>query len=115
MRRPRPSVQAGGNDRVAVQGSGCSGYVTNDSPSAAVTWSGSGALSIYAVSSADATIVVADPDGRWHCSDDASRDNSNPAITFAQGKSGTYLVWVGVIDPGTASATLKAKAGQPAW
>lgn len=109
------SVTAGGSNRVAVQGSGCSGFITNDTPSAAVTWSGSGALSIYATSSGDATIVVADPDGRWHCSDDASLDNSNPAVTFAQGKSGRYLVWVGLISAGTGDATLKAKAGQPAW
>ncbi|MEL6614113.1 MAG: peptidase S1 [Bacteroidota bacterium] len=109
------SVTAGGRDRVAVQGSGCSGFITNGTPTAAVTWSGSGALSIYATASGDATLVVADPDGRWHCSDDASLDNSNPAVTFAQGKSGRYLVWVGMIGAGTESATLKAKAGQPAW
>ena len=108
-------VQAGGNDRVAVQGSGCSGFITNATPTAAVTWSGSGALSIYATSAGDATIVISDPDGRWHCSDDADRSNDNPAITFAQGKAGKYLVWVGMIDAGKASATLKAKSGQPAW
>ena len=109
------TVQAGGNDRVAVQGSGCSGYITNATPSASVTWSGSGALSIYATSGGDATIVISDPDGRWHCSDDADRSNANPAVTFASAKSGKYLVWVGMIDAGTASATLKANAGQPAW
>ena len=107
------AVQAGGNDRVAVQGSGCSGFVSNDAPVAAVAWSGSGALSIYAVSGTDTTLLVADPSGRWHCSDDAN--DSNPGVTIAQAKSGTYLVWVGSFEPGTASATLKAKAGQPAW
>ena len=109
------SIQAGGSDRVAVQGSGCSGFITNATPSAAISWSGSGALSIYATSGGDATIVISDPDGRWHCSDDADRNNANPAVTFAQAKSGRYLVWVGMIDAGTASATLSAKAGQPAW
>ncbi|HIG73814.1 MAG TPA: peptidase S1 [Bacteroidetes bacterium] len=107
------SIQAGGNDRVAVQGSGCSGYITNTAPNGAVMWSGSGALSIYAVSGEDATIVVSDPDGRFHCSDDAN--GSNPAVTIAQAKSGRYLVWVGLWEPGTAGATLKAKGGQPAW
>ena len=107
------TVQAGGNERVAVQGSGCSGYIANNSPAGAVTWNGSGALSIYAVSGTDTTILVSDPDGRWHCSDDAN--GSNPGVTIAQAKSGQYLVWVGSFEPGTASATLKAKGGQPAW
>ena len=105
-------IQAGGNDRVSVQGSGCSGYIAA-APSGAVTWSGSGALSIYATSGTDTTILVSDPDGRWHCSDDAN--GSNPAVTIAQAKSGRYLVWVGSFEPGTAGATLKATAGQPAW
>lgn len=107
------SIQAGGNDRVSVQGSGCSGYITDATPSGAVAWSGSGALSIYATSGTDTTILVSDPDGRWHCSDDAN--GSNPGVTIAQAKSGRYLVWVGSFEPGNASATLKATAGQPAW
>lgn len=107
------SIQAGGNDRVAVQGSGCSGYITNATPNGAVAWSGSGALSIYAVSGSDTTLIVSDPDGRFHCSDDAN--GSNPAVTIAQAKSGRYLVWVGSFEPGAASATLKAKGGQPTW
>ena len=107
------AVQAGGNDRVAVQGSGCSGYITNASPAGAVAWSGGGALSIYATSGTDTTILVSDPDGRWHCSDDAN--GSNPGVTIAQAKGGRYLVWVGSFEPGTANATLKAKGGQPVW
>ena len=107
------TVRAGGSDRVAVQGSGCSGFIANDSPVAAVTWSGSGALSIYATSGTDTTLLVADPAGRWHCSDDAN--GSNPGVTIAQARTGRYLVWVGTFEPGTASATLKAKGGQPDW
>ncbi|MEM1054737.1 MAG: peptidase S1 [Bacteroidota bacterium] len=107
------TVQAGGPDRVAVQGSGCSGYIANSSPAGAITWSGSGALSIYATSGTDTTILVLDPNGRWHCSDDAN--GSNPAVTIAQAKSGRYLAWVGSFEPGTASASLKAKGGQPVW
>ncbi|MEM6327308.1 MAG: peptidase S1 [Bacteroidota bacterium] len=106
-------IEAGGTARVSVQGSGCSGYITEATPSGAVAWSGSGALSIYAVSGSDTTILVSDPDGRWHCSDDAN--GSNPAVTIAQAKRGRYLVWVGAFEPGTTSATLKATAGQPAW
>jgi len=108
------SVQAGGADRNAVAGSGCSGFIANDSPSAAITVEGDGPLSIYAVSGTDTTMLVSDPAGRWHCSDDAN--GSNPAVTFAQAAAGTYMVWVGTFSPDArAAATLSAVRGQPAW
>ena len=107
------AVQAGGDDRNAVPGSGCSGYITNGAATAAVQWTGSGPLSVYATSSTDATLLVADPDGRWHCSDDAN--GSDPAVTIAQPKAGTYLVWVGTFEPGTTGATLHARQGAPVW
>ena len=108
------SVQAGGSDRNAVPGSGCSGYIANASPSASVTVEGDGALSIYAVSGTDTTLLVSDPAGRWHCSDDAN--GSNPAVTFARAAAGTYVVWVGTFSPDArATATLSAVRGQPAW
>jgi len=108
------AVQAGGADRNAVPGSGCSGYIDNAQPDAAVTVTGDGPLSIYAVSAADATILVQDPAGRWHCSDDAN--GSNPAVTFAAAAPGRYMVWVGTFGPNAlAPATLSAVRGQPAW
>ena len=108
------SVQAGGADRNAVPGSGCSGFIDNASPTASVTVEGDGPLSIYAVSGTDTTLLVADPAGRWHCSDDAN--GSNPAVTFARARAGTYTVWVGTFSPdGRAPARLSAVRGQPAW
>ena len=108
------AVRAGGADRNAVPGSGCSGFIANAAPTAAVEVTGDGPLSIYAVSGTDTTLLVSDPAGRWHCSDDAS--GSNPAVTFTRAAAGTYVVWVGTFSPdGTASATLSAVRGQPAW
>ena len=108
------SLQAGGGDRNAVPGSGCSGYINNAQPSAKVNVAGDGALAIYAVSGSDTTLLVSDPAGRWHCSDDAN--GSNPAVTFARAAPGTYTVWVGTFSPNAAAqATLSAVRGQPAW
>ena len=107
-------LRAGGGDRNAVPGSGCSGYINEGQPSAKVTVSGDGPLAIYAVSGSDTTLLVSDPAGRWHCSDDAS--GSNPAVTFARAAPGTYTVWVGTFSPNAAApATLSAVRGQPAW
>jgi len=109
------AVRAGGGDRNSVPGSGCSGFIDNDQPTATVTFSGSGALSIYATSSSDATILIASPDGKWHCSDDAS--GSNPGVTFAKAPSGKYVVWVGMLSPDAAGAEaqLFAHSGSPRW
>jgi hypothetical protein len=108
------AVRAGGSDRNAVPGSGCSGFINNGTPTAAVEVAGDGPLSIYATSGTDTTILVSDPAGRWHCSDDAN--GSNPAVTFAQAAAGTYVVWVGTFSPDAAAdAQLSATRGQPAW
>lgn len=108
------TVRAGGADRNAVPGSGCSGFINNGQPSATVTVEGDGPLAIYAVSGSDTTLLVSDPAGRWHCSDDAN--GSNPAVTFAQAAAGDYVVWVGTFSPNAdASAELSAVRGQPAW
>lgn len=108
------SVRAGGADRNAVPGSGCSGFINNGQPSATVAVTGEGPLAIYAQSGTDTTMLVADPAGRWHCSDDAN--GSNPAVTFARAAPGTYVVWVGTFSPtATAEARLSAVRGRPAW
>ena len=109
------TVRAGGADRNSVSGSGCSGFIDDANPTAAVTFSGSGTFSIYATSSSDATILIGSPDGKWHCSDDAS--GSNPGVSFAKAPAGKYVVWVGVISPDAAgaSAQLFAHSGAPRW
>lgn len=108
------AVRAGGADRNAVPGSGCSGYINEGQPTATVSVTGDGPLAIYAVSGSDTTLLVADPAGRWHCSDDAN--GSNPAVTFARAAAGDYVVWVGTFSPNSpAEATLSAVRGQPAW
>lgn len=108
------AIEAGGPDRNAIPGSGCSGYIRNAAPVATVQHTG-GPLSIYVTSGTDTTLLVADPSGRWQCSDDAS--GSNPGVTFAAGESGAYTVWVGTFsaESAGASARLSAVRGQPRW
>ncbi len=108
------AIRAGGQDRNAVPGNGCSGYI-DGAPNAAVSFEGSGPLAIYATSDTDTTLLVLDPAGRWHCSDDAN--GSNPAVTFSNGAAGTYKVWVGTFSPDVADAPaqLRAVRGEPRW
>ena len=108
------TVKAGGADRNAVPGSGCSGFISNGQPSATVEVSGDGPLAIFAQSGTDTTMLVSDPAGRWHCSDDAN--GSNPAVTFARAAPGSYMVWIGTFSPtATADARVSAVRGQPSW
>lgn len=111
------SIQAGGSDQNVIQGSGCSGYIDYDAPSAAVTVSRGGTVSFYVTSSSDTTLLISGPDGRWHCSDDAVGGGSNPAITFPEASEGEYVVWVGTwsADGGGAESTLNVVNGAPAW
>ncbi len=108
------SVTAGGSDRNAVPGSGCSGFISNGTPSATVEVAGGGPLAIYAVSDSDTTMLVSDPAGLWHCSDDAN--GSNPAVMFTDAEPGVYVVWIGTFSPTeTARARLSAVRGKPTW
>ena len=108
------AIEAGGPDRNAIPGSGCSGFIRNAAPVATVNHTG-GPLSIYITSDTDTTLLVADPAGRWQCSDDAN--GSNPGVTFASGGAGAYTVWVGTFsaDAAGAAARLFAVQGQPRW
>lgn len=107
-------VRAGGPDRNPSPGSGCSGFIASGAPLAAVQHTG-GPLSIFATSATDTTLLVADPSGRWHCSDDA--DDINPGVTFDSAAAGTYAVWIGTFSPEAAGAAamLRAVRGQPTW
>ena len=107
-------IQAGGADRNPIPGSGCSGFIRSGAPLATVEHGG-GPLAIYVTSGTDTTLLVADPAGRWQCSDDAS--DVNPAVTYANAPAGTYAVWVGTFSPEAAGAPaqLRAVRGQPRW
>lgn len=110
------AIRAGGSDRNPMTGNGCSGYIANGAPLVTVQHTG-GPLSIYVTSGTDTTLLVADPAGRWQCSDDATPDTSNPGITIDTAAAGTYAVWVGTFSPDAAGAAadLHAVRGQPRW
>lgn len=109
------AIEAGGADRNSIPGSGCSGFINNAAPTAKVSFAGGGPLSVFVLSGSDTTLLIVDPAGRWHCSDDAN--GSNPGLTFATAAAGDYTVWVGTFSPqeaGTA-ATLKTISGPIRW
>ena len=87
-------VRAGGSDRNAISGNGCAGYINNGQPTLSVDYTaGDGRFAIFVRAEEDTTLLVRDPGGAWHCSDDY--DGSNPAVIFDTPASGTYHVWVG--------------------
>ncbi len=97
-------IVPGGDTVVADLGAGCTGYIFAAQPDLKVVLdSASTQFGIFVNSNIDTTLVVNDPNGVWHCNDDASfLTNSNPGVTFTKPASGTYDIWVGTYsDVGT--------------
>jgi hypothetical protein len=66
---------------------------------------GSHPLVISSHSMADTALVILAPDGRWHCDDDSFGD-LDAEYRFDRPQSGTYKVWVAVVNMREADATL---------
>lgn len=92
----KQSLQAGGNDRVSSGlGYGCTGYINGSAPDVDLNYTaGRTSLYFHVSASVDTTLVILDPHGNWHCSDDAiGRD---PLVAFDAPLDGNYNVWAGI-------------------
>jgi hypothetical protein len=78
----------------------CSGLV-NALPDYAFKWTGAAKnLSVYFAGSGDTALAVRTPDGAFVCNDDTDGPrNQNPLVVISQPVNGSYLVWVGRVDP----------------
>jgi hypothetical protein len=90
-------IVPGGDTAVADLGAGCTGFIYEAQPDLRVEYTqAASTFGIFVNSSVDTTLVVNDPEGNWHCSDDAEfLDNSNPGIAFNEPLGGVYDIWVG--------------------
>lgn len=83
----------------------CVGNISQ-APDFEVTYAaGSLPLVFRTLSSRDTTLIINGPDGRWACDDDSYGDG-DAEVRFNRPQSGTYDIWVGVFEGGTAPATL---------
>lgn len=100
----RIPLTAGGPLRASENiSSDCRGYVTG-APSVQMTYNGYGTVHIYTEGSADTTLAINAPDGRWFCSDDAL--GTDAGLSFNSGTNGTYDIYVGTYGSSQASTTL---------
>ncbi len=113
------AITAGGRDDVSGLANGCSGFIRGDRPDYQVSFSaGSFRLGVFARSDVDTTLVINDPDGRWHCNDDHSTFGGvNPGLIFDDPVSGRYDVWVGLFsaDGEDQPAELLVTEGRAPW
>lgn len=94
------TLRAGGNDSNTIPGAGCTGYINAAAPDFDLSYTaGSSSLYVYARAGSDLTLLIHDPSGAWHCSDDW--DGTDPLVTFASPLSGSYNVWVGTFEAGS--------------
>ncbi len=102
-------VDAGGDRQVNGLAPNCAGWIDFSRPDVDLNYSpGQGQYPLYisAVSQADTTIVINDPQGRWHCNDDF--EGLNPGVVFQQPLHGNYNIWIGTLDSGpTQRATVR--------
>ena len=83
----------------------CVGDISN-APDYEVTYSaGSLPLVFRTRSSTDTTLIINGPDGEWYCDDDSWGDG-DAEVRFNKPSSGTYDIWIGTFNGGTASAAL---------
>ncbi|MDY6923425.1 MAG: peptidase S1 [Pseudomonadota bacterium] len=83
----------------------CVGDISN-APDYEITYSaGSLPLVFRTRSSTDTTLIINGPDGAWYCDDDSWGDG-DAEVRFNKPASGTYDVWIGVFNGGTAPASL---------
>ncbi|SDW70492.1 hypothetical protein [Roseicitreum antarcticum] len=95
-------------------GQGCVGRGATAQPDLVVEVAeGAAALTIYAVAEADSTLIVVDPSGTMHCSDDL--EGANPGLSFSAAEPGAYRVFAGTYGGQGSAAILGVTAGTPDW
>ncbi|MFC5345952.1 peptidase S1 [Brevundimonas staleyi] len=100
----RVSIYSGGPIDASRLGGACVGMIAS-APDYRFTYTaGSFPLSFGVVSSADTSLVINGPDGRWYCNDDAQ--GLNPILTWSRPRSGSYDIWIGAVGGRSASSTL---------
>ncbi len=95
----RTQLQAGGAIRAeytdAVTGTRCVGHFA-DAPDLRLQFTTADfgfPLSFYVDAREDTVLLVATPDGSFHCNDDSL--GLNPALSFEEPQAGEYNIWVG--------------------
>ncbi len=94
----RVQATSGGNRAASSVRRNCAGFVSRQ-PDLIVRYNNPARLlRIFAEAAGDTTILVNDPNGRWHCNDDTY--GQNPGIDFRRPAAGQYDIWIGSYNSG---------------
>jgi hypothetical protein len=89
------AIRSGGEINAQTVSSACAGFISS-APDVRVNFTaGSLPLILSVAASADTTLVVNGPDGRWYCDDDGGVNGNNPMVRFNAPQSGRYEIWIG--------------------
>lgn len=92
------SVNAGGEVDASILGDGCTGFI-HISPVVTVNWTGEAdQVKAFFASDSDSTLVIATPDGRILCNDDAGDLLLDPLLAIEDPVAGAYRIWIGSFD-----------------
>lgn len=86
--------QSGGRfNATQILGNTCRGWVAQRPDHIVTLQSGFAFFRFFVRSSADTTLAILTPDGRWLCNDDTN--GTNPIVDVQNANPGNYRVWVG--------------------
>ena len=89
------AVRSGGTINAEQLSASCRGFISS-APDVRLHYdAGTLPLIISVASSADTTLVINAPDGRWYCDDDGGARGLNPMVRFNRPQRGRYEIWVG--------------------
>lgn len=107
------TVNAGGAVDVSTLdlGAGCLGFTTVE-PTLELSWENDEEtnLRVFATSTADIALAINTAGGEWICNDDGAEEGSglNPSVVLEGAASGTYDIYVTVLDATVADSGLRA-------
>lgn len=116
----RYEVVPGGTLQISDGDTGCVGYLDPTRPHLQFDLSAPRAsLGIVVAGVTDTTLLVRDPEGTWHCSDDSEfLGDLNPALELVEPVVGRYHLWVGSYErdySGPAVSVLLTETAPEDW
>ncbi len=105
-------VSAGGDLDVAQLGlrPSCTGIIERAADLVVDVGAGVPSLDLSVAALTDTTLVVRDPAGGWHCTDDAPNGSYQPSLHVGAPTPGAWVVWVGRFTHGETQATVRLGA-----
>jgi hypothetical protein len=104
------NVQSGPAENEAPLTASCGGAISHVAQAHFFYTAGAHELVIAAAGQSPVSLLIADPQGNWHCEAGGAEA---PNVVFAPALSGRYAIWVGAIGNGGAAVVSVEERDKP--